>query len=169
MPHASAALVNHLRDLVAPPATLPDAQLLERFRARGEEAAFAHLVRRHGAMVLGVCRRVLREEQDAEDAFQATFLVLARRAAAIRKGGSVGSWLHGVARRVAARARAEAARRAAHERRRPAPPRANGADEIVWRELRTVLDEELARLPEKYRAPVVLCYLEGRTQDEAAA
>jgi RNA polymerase sigma factor (sigma-70 family) len=164
MSHAPAVLLHHLRGLSG----IADAQLLERFLAGGEEAAFAQLVRRHGAMVLGVCRRLLRGEQDAEDAFQATFLVLARRAAAIRKGESVGSWLHGVARRVAARARTEAARRAAHERGCPAPAPADGSDETTWREVRAVLDEELARLPERYRAPLVQCYLEGRTQDEAA-
>jgi RNA polymerase sigma factor (sigma-70 family) len=168
MPAGSAALLSRLRALAAPPAATADSQLLERFLARGEEAAFAQLVRRHGAMVLGVCRRLLRQEQDAEDAFQATFLVLARRAAAIRKAGSLGSWLHGVARRVAARARADAARRSAHEACRPAGSPADNADEITWREVRAVLDEELARLPERYRAPLVQCYLEGQTQDEAA-
>jgi RNA polymerase sigma factor (sigma-70 family) len=164
----SAALLSRLRALAAPPTVTADSQLLERFLTRGEEAAFAQLVRRHGAMVLGVCRRLLRQEQDVEDAFQATFLVLARRAGAIRKAGSLGSWLHGVARRVAARARADAARRAAHEVCRPAEPRADNADEVTWREVRAVLDEELARLPERYRAPLVQCYLEGQTQDEAA-
>jgi RNA polymerase sigma factor (sigma-70 family) len=164
MSHAPAVLLHHLRGL----AGVADAQLLERFLAHGEEAAFAQLVRRHGAMVLGVCRRLLRQEQDVEDAFQATFLVLARRAAAIRKAGSLGSWLHGVARRVAARARADAARRAAHETRRPTHPPADNTDEITWREAHAILDEELARLPERYRAPLVQCYLEGQTQDEAA-
>jgi RNA polymerase sigma factor (sigma-70 family) len=168
MRHASAILLCHLRGLAAPPAAVADAQLLERFAIRREEAAFAQLVCRHGPMVLGVCRRLLRCEQDVEDAFQATFLVLARRAAAIRKAGSVGSWLHGVARRVAAQARAEAACRATHERRCPAAAPADRADEITWRELRAVLDEELARLPEKYRGPLIQCYLEGQTQDEAA-
>jgi RNA polymerase sigma factor (sigma-70 family) len=164
MPQPQAVLLRHLQGGAA----VSDAQLLERYAVRGEEAAFAQLVRRHGAMVLGVCRRVLRQEQDAEDAFQATFLVLARRATAIRKGGSVGSWLHGVARRVAARAQRAAARRAGNERGYAAASRADCPDETTWRELRGVLDEELARLPEAYRAPLVQCYLEGQTQDEAA-
>jgi RNA polymerase sigma factor (sigma-70 family) len=164
MSQPQAALLLHLRGTAA----VTDAQLLERFAVRGEEAAFAQLVRRHGAMVFGVCRRLLRQEQDAEDAFQATFLILARRAAAIRKGGSVGSWLHGVARRVAAQARRSAAARAARERSLAAATRADCPDETTWRELRGVLDEELARLPEAYRAPLVQCYLEGQTQDEAA-
>ncbi len=168
MPPGSASLLSHIRTLVAPPDMAADAQLLERFIARGEEAAFAQLVRRHGAMVLGVCRRLLRQEQDVEDAFQATFLVLAQRATTIRKSGSLGSWLHGVARRVAVRASADAARRVAHERCHAAAVPADCFDDITWREVRDVLDEELARLPQKYRAPLVQCYLEGQTQDEAA-
>jgi RNA polymerase sigma factor (sigma-70 family) len=119
-------------------------------------------------MVFGVCRRLLRQESDVEDAFQATFLVLARRAAAIRKTASLGSWLHGVAWRVAMRARADTARRAAREQSCPATPRADHSDEVSWAEVRAILDEELARLPDRYRAPLVQCYLEGQTQDEAA-
>src|SRR5262249_54354144 len=136
--------------------------------ARRDEAAFAELVRRYGPTVLSVCRSVLRHEQDAQDAFQATFLVLARRAASIRKQASVGSWLHGVARRLALRPRVAAARRGVHERQAAARPAAAPMDDLTWRELRRVLHEELGRLPEKQRVPLLLCYLEGKTQDEAA-
>jgi RNA polymerase sigma factor (sigma-70 family) len=169
MSHATAtALLRQVRGLVAAQAAdaAPDADLLERFRAAGDVTAFEALVRRHGPMVLRVCRRVLGDAHEAEDAFQATFLVLAQKAGAIHKGASVASWLHGVAYRVAGKARARAARA------RPpcAGPAAQGdaADEVSWREVRSVLDAELGRLPEECRAPLVLCYLEGLTQDEAA-
>jgi RNA polymerase sigma factor (sigma-70 family) len=145
---------------------LPDQELLHRFVTRQDEAAFAALVRRHGPMVYNVCRRVVRHAHDAEDAFQAVFLVFARKARSIRRRESVGGWLHGVAYRVASKARAEAVRRGALPTREAAIA-SDPADDVTWRELRTVLDEELGRLPERYRAPLVLCYLEGRTQDEA--
>jgi RNA polymerase sigma factor (sigma-70 family) len=147
---------------------LSDSELLERFRAGREEAAFAVLVQRHGPMVLGVCRRLLDDAGLAEDAFQATFLVLVRRAGSIRKQASVASWLYGVARRVAARARAQAARRRIREREIGDMPAAEPRDDRSWSELRAVLDEELGRLPEKCRTAVVLCYLEGKTQEQAA-
>ncbi len=144
-----------------------DAALLERFTDERDETAFTALVRRHGPMVLSVCRRVLRHEADAEDAWQATFLVLARRAASIRKRGSLGSWLHGTAYRIAAHLRQELARR--HVREQPAAEvPETSASEVSWREVQEILDEELGRLPEKYRLPIVLCYLEGKTRDEAA-
>ena len=150
---------------------LGEDQLLERFAERGDEAAFAALIARHGPMVWGVCRRVLRDERDVEDAFQATFLVLVRRAKAIRDGVLVGHWLYGVARRVAVRARANAARRFVHETEagdvaEPAAPA--DVDAAEWAEMRAAIDEELARLPGSLRAPVVLCYLDGLTHDEAA-
>jgi RNA polymerase sigma factor (sigma-70 family) len=146
----------------------PDDDLLRRFCARGEEEAFATLLGRHGSMVYGVCRRALRQPQDAEDAFQATFLVLARRAGSIRKRGSLASWLFGVAHRIATQARHREARRRHREQRAASPPQAESAALPADRELRAVLDQELSRLPEKYRAPMVLHYLEGRTKEEAA-
>lgn len=142
--------------------------MLERFAAQGEEAAFRALVDRHAPLVLGVCRRVLGDEHEAEDACQATFLVLARQAGTIRKHSSVASWLYGVALRVSAKARAHAARRKISAQPSENIPAAPNMD-LAVRELRTVLDEELNRLPEKYRTPLVLCYLEGKTKDEAAA
>jgi RNA polymerase sigma factor (sigma-70 family) len=143
-----------------------DQQLLQRFLAMREEAAFATLVERHGPMVLGVCRSVLRHAHDAEDACQATFLVLARKACSIRKPTSLAHWLHGVAYRLAIRAKADRSRvydRRANDRSQPNP-----MDELTGRELREILHEELARLPESYRLPLILCYLESQTQDEAA-
>jgi RNA polymerase sigma factor (sigma-70 family) len=143
-----------------------DRELLARVVTGLDDAAFAELVRRHGPLVWGVCRRVLRHEQDAEDAFQATFVVLARKAGTIRAGSSLASWLYGVAHRVALRARTDAARRRRHEC--AAAVAAGATSELRWDDVRAVLDEELARLPEHYRAPLLSCYLEGMTQDEAA-
>jgi RNA polymerase sigma factor (sigma-70 family) len=145
-----------------------DGELLRAFVARREEAAFAELVRRHGPMVLGVCRRVLRHEQDAEDAFQAPFLVLARRAGSVVPGERVGSWLHGVARRTALAARGAITRRRGREKQAHALPEPPVEPEGPWRELWPLLDAELARLPEKYRLPLLLCDLEGRTRREVA-
>jgi RNA polymerase sigma factor (sigma-70 family) len=170
---AQAPLANalrHLRRVIGPGdrEDQSDGELLGRFADRGEEAAFAALVQRHGPMVLGVCRRVLENEADAEDAFQATFLVLARRAGSVRKRESVASWLYGVAVHVARRARTAAARRRAHERQVAGVQRQDPLAAVVWRDVRPVLDEELGRLAEKYRAPLVLCYFEGKTHEEAA-
>jgi RNA polymerase sigma factor (sigma-70 family) len=147
---------------------LSDAQLLERFAAGREEAAFAALLERHGRLVWGVCRHLLRHEQDAEDAFQATFLVLVRRAASVRNRESVGSFLYGVARRVAAKAHRSARKRRDRERRAAARPPASVPADLAWRELQAILDEEVGRLPQKYRAPFVLCCLEGKPREEAA-
>jgi RNA polymerase sigma factor (sigma-70 family) len=168
---------------------LSDAILLERFVRRREEAAFTALVRRHAPVVEGTCRRVLRDEHDIEDVLQATFLVLARKASRIEWRESVASWLCAVAHRLSLGARAEASR---HRRREtsitsltrnqtnsPDEVEGNGPPErwhatdnplvdVERRELRRMLDDELLRLPEKYRAPVVLCYVEGRTHEEAA-
>jgi RNA polymerase sigma factor (sigma-70 family) len=160
-------LLRRVRVLLDTQRAAPDEQLLARF-LDGDEEAFATLVRRHGALVHATCRRVLNHEEDCEDVFQATFLVLARQARSIRQREALGAWLYGVARRLALRARVATARRRRHEQQ--APPRAESgcADDLTWRDLRRVLDEELGRLPEKYQAPLVLCYLEGHTQDEAA-
>jgi RNA polymerase sigma factor (sigma-70 family) len=144
-----------------------DRQLVQRLLASRDEAAFEALVRRHGTMVYRVCWRILHQSQDAEDAFQATFLLLARKLVAIRKHESVASWLHGVARRAALKAKAEAARRRHHER-KAANVEVVPSTDLSWKELRTVLDAELEGLPEKWRLPLILCYLESRTQDEAA-
>src|SRR5262245_17671571 len=145
-----------------------DGRLLRRFLTHRDETAFAALLYRHGPMVLGVCRRVLGDSPDAEDAFQATFLVLATKAGSIQRMGSVGSWLHGVAARLARQVISSTARRRAHEREATAMPPSNAPDAVEWRDLRPVLDEELERLPQKYRAPLVLCYLEGKSHEEAA-
>jgi RNA polymerase sigma factor (sigma-70 family) len=147
---------------------LTDQELLCRFRTQRDEAAFHTLLRRHGSMVLDVCRNVLANEADAEDAFQATFLILAQKAGAIRNQASVGSWLHGVAYRTALKARAGSAKRKKHEARVPSQPSSGASDELTWREIQQVIHEELSKVAECYRAPLVLCYLEGKTQVEAA-
>ncbi len=163
-------ILQHIRNLVDAETTknLADSQLLQDFAARQEEAAFAALVRRHGALVWGVCQHFLHHEQDAEDAFQATFLVLARRAASIRKTQSVSSFLYGVAYRIALRVKQRARRRKARELQAAGGPIEKPRDDFAWRELQAMLDEEVARLPEKYRSPFVLCCLEGKSRDEAA-
>jgi RNA polymerase sigma factor (sigma-70 family) len=151
---------------------LRDAELLESFaRGRDEraEAAFAALVERHGKMVLGVCQRVLLNRESAEDAFQATFLVLARKAASIARGEQLANWLYGVALRAALDARSRIARQKACEKRYRSMVPAEMPDPCVSGELRAALDEELARLPERYRAAIVLCELEGLSRREAAA
>ena len=153
---------------------LSDQELLERYAARGDEEAFALLVQRHGRMVWGVCRRFLRQE-DAEDAFQAVFVVLARKAAAILNVEAVGSWLYGVAYRTAMSARHHAGRRQDHERaaseqaqRAGRPPQAEPWGEAACREVQRLLDEEVQHLGANYRAPFVLCCLEGMSKTEAA-
>ncbi len=166
---ASSPILELIRRAVGDQRTreLPDPDLLQRFHAQHDQAAFHALLLRHGPMVLDVCRGVLGNEADAEDAFQATFLILARKAGSIRKGASLGSWLHGVAYRTALKARAQSAARQQHEARVP-PRQASEPEDLSWRELRQVLHEELSGLPERYRAPLVLCYLEGATQEAAA-
>jgi RNA polymerase sigma factor (sigma-70 family) len=147
---------------------LPDEQLLKRFVAKGDEAAFEAILLRHGPMVLGVCRRVLGELAAAEDAFQATFLVLVRKARSLRRGALLATWLYGVAYRTALRARVEAAKRKARERRAAAREPADPLGDISVRELLAALDEELQRLSFRHRAPLIACYLEGKTRDAAA-
>jgi RNA polymerase sigma factor (sigma-70 family) len=148
--------------------SLTDGQLLEHFVRHREEGAFTALVRWHGPMVWGVCLRVLRDHHHAEDAFQATFLVLVRRAASIWPREAVGNWLYGVAYQTALKARATAARRQARERQVTVMPEPEAPDRDLWHDLRPLLDRELSRLPAKYRIPLVLCDLEGRPRKEVA-
>jgi RNA polymerase sigma factor (sigma-70 family) len=168
------SILGHLRGLAGtPPADGPsDEYLLERFVSSQDEVAFAALLERHGPAVLGVCRRLLANRADADDAFQATFLVLVSRPRAIRRRGSVGSWLYGVAYRIAHRARQRDGRRrhlGLPDAELPDLAGEEPAAVLARRELRAAVDEELLRLPQKYQAPVVLCYLQGRTNTEAAA
>jgi RNA polymerase sigma factor (sigma-70 family) len=166
---ATPSILRYLRTLSVKVALkdMADVALLERFAAERDEAAFAVLVRRHGGMVLQVCHGLLSNHADADDAFQATFLALACQARSIRSHGSLGSWLYGVAYRTALKARAANATRQHHEAQARAAARAEVMDELTWREAQGIIHQELARLPEKYRAPLVLCYLEGKRQDEA--
>jgi RNA polymerase sigma factor (sigma-70 family) len=170
MPTVLSGLVRRLTtELACDGEALTDATLLERFLDRHDEDAFALLVRRHGPMVLGVCRRLLQDSHDAEDAFQATFLVAVRKAASVRPRALFGNWLYGVAYRTALEARARIARRRSKERQVDTMPQApQVAPENDWEPLRQLLDQELSRLPEKYRVPVVLCELEGRSRRDVA-
>jgi RNA polymerase sigma factor (sigma-70 family) len=170
-------LLKHIRELATaggtavtavPPVPFSDKELLDRFARERDEVAFTAVLHRHGPMVLRVCRRVLRNSHDAEDAFQATFLLLARKASAKGWHDSVANWLYQTAYHLALKARAAATRRSAHEARAGSKTRRDPLDDLTGRELQAVLDEELTRLPEKYRVPLVLCYLEGTTRDEAA-
>jgi RNA polymerase sigma factor (sigma-70 family) len=163
-------LMRHIKELAAGRAGrhTTDRQLLDDFVSRRDDGAFAGLVECHGPMVLGVCRRVLRHEQDAEDAFQATFLVLARHAESIRRREALASWLYGVAYRTALKAKRDATRRRIHEARLRdrTPPAAPGQ---TWDDVQAVLDEEIQRLPESLRTAFVLCVLDGKTVPAAAA
>lgn len=160
------------RQRSSPTRVITDAQLLKRFCQDQDEVAFELLMRRHSPMVRGVCRRILRHTQDAEDAFQAAFLVLARKAASISKCESIGGWLYMVAFRIALRAKARKTRRGQVEK--PLDDHladdksADPADSTARSELRNLLDIELSRIPEKYRTAFLLCQVEGKTCGEAA-
>jgi RNA polymerase sigma factor (sigma-70 family) len=145
-----------------------DGQLLSRFIECRDEAAFAALVYRHGRMVMGVCRRLIHNHQDSEDAFQVVFLVLCRKASSIRPREMVANWLHGVAHQTALQARRTAARRCGRERQVTELPEPATTEQDLCRELQPLLDKELSRLSDKYRAAIVLCDLEGKTRKEAA-
>ncbi len=166
--------VRHLRNVVGRQVVLAkdDADLIDRFVTQRDEAAFELLVWRHERMVRCVCRRVLDQDQDVDDACQATFLTLACKAGTIGRRQALGGWLCRVAYRIALRARADAMRRGRHEKEagghRAAQTLAEPAHEESRRDLRRVVEEEVSRLPEKYRTPVLLCYLEGKTNEEAA-
>src|SRR6516164_8636398 len=170
MSRAAVPLLRHLRSMLDAPAlaTRTDRELLDAFASRRDEDAFAGLVERHGPMVLRVCRHVLRHEQDAEDAFQATFLVLARHYGSIQKCEALASWLYGVAYRTALKAKRGAARRRNHEARlrERTPPTAPSP---TWDDVQAVLDEETQRLPESFRSAFVACVLDGQTVPAAAA
>ena len=147
-----------------------DGDLLERFRRGRDDAAFGSLVSRHGPMVLGVCRRVLGDPHAAEDAFQATFLVLAKRAGAVRPPGILGAWLHGVAYRTALKARGREYRRRVVERHYlDEQPRASDVPQLPDTDLGRVIDQQVNALPEKYRSPLLLCAVQGLGKAEAAA
>jgi RNA polymerase sigma factor (sigma-70 family) len=173
------SMLRHVRSLVVSSSIddLSDGQLVERFAARRDAGAFEALVRRHGPLVLSVCRRVLGTGPDQEDVFQATFLVLARKAGSIRKQTAVASWLYGVAWRLARHLQAQLAQRHQHKHSEDflehlaetRPMQVDPTTRASWRELATLLDEELQRLPDKYRAALVLCHLEGLSVTEAAA
>jgi RNA polymerase sigma factor (sigma-70 family) len=169
MAHAAFdTLLRYLRRLHNAAAETSDGDLLRHYVVNRDEAAFAALLRRHAPMVWGVCRRLLDNEQDAEDAFQAVFLVLLRKAASLRVGNSLANWLHAVTWRIARKARVTIRRQRLREAQAEAPAPSDPFAAVERRDLRALLDEELDRLPEKYRAPLVLCYLEGMSYTEAA-
>jgi RNA polymerase sigma factor (sigma-70 family) len=163
-------VIAHLRRavLLRDGAGLTDGQLLEDYIRRHEEAALAALVHRHGPMVWGVCRRVLHNYHDAEDAFQATFLVLVRKAASVVPREMVANWLYGVAHQTALKARATTTKRRARERQVTQMPEPAVTEQDIWHDLQRMLDQELGCLPDKYRVAIVLCDLEGKTRKEAA-
>jgi RNA polymerase sigma factor (sigma-70 family) len=164
------AVLQHLRNLEAieAAASLSDGQLLRRFVADQDEAAFNVLLHRHGPLVWSVCHRVLGCRHNAEDVFQATFLTLARKAASIRKHASIAAWLYGVAYRLARQLRARDGRRPVPQAKSADDPTQDPVQRVSVQELQTIVDEELHRLRECYRLPLVLCFLEGKTRDEAA-
>jgi RNA polymerase sigma factor (sigma-70 family) len=170
MPTQVNEVVCHLRRIILPKGefALTDGELLGRFIEHRDEAAVTALVRRHGPMVWGVCRRILRNHHDAEDAFQATFLVLVRKAGSVRQRELVGNWLYGVAHQTAMKARATTGKRRRREMQVMALPEVQAPEQDSAHELEPFLDQELSRLPDKYRVAIVLCDLEGKTRKEAA-
>jgi RNA polymerase sigma factor (sigma-70 family) len=162
------------RSATAELAAMTDEELLARFFQRKEDAAFVALVERHGPLVYRVCRRVLRDTNDADDAFQATFMVLVRKGATLKQPGRLAAWLYGVANRTARKIKVRAAVRSRFEREgRQMPnksdvPSKSKVDDLTLNEVRTIVDEEIGKLPEKYALPLTLCYLEGQTNAEAA-
>jgi len=146
-----------------------DTDLLARFFQDNVDAAFAAIVERHGPLVYGVCRRILADPNDAEDAFQATFLVLVRKGGTLRDPARLSSWLYGVAHRTARKLRAKAMLRTKSERQASQMPTKSDHHDMTYDELQAVLDEEISQLPEKYALPLILCYLEGKTNAQAAA
>src|SRR6516162_1454542 len=163
-------ILNYLRRVLGTEAVggVTDAELLRRFVNGRDEAAFELLLWRHAGMVLHVCRQILHDHQTVEDAFQATFLIFVRKANAISRRESLGGWLYRVAYRIALKARAQAKKLAATDaelHRIEAPAEAEDGE---LRELRRLICEEVNRLPPKYRAPVIACYFEAKTHEEAA-
>jgi RNA polymerase sigma factor (sigma-70 family) len=167
-PRTATALEEIFRTAGGAVASTTDRELLRRFADAGDQAAFATLFRRHSGMVFGACRRALSNSHDAEDACQATFLVLARKARSGHWQPSLANWLYSTARRVARNARVVAERRTRREGRAAVPEAVEPVDQMSARELLAALDEELDRLPPRYREPLVLCYLQGLSRDEAA-
>jgi len=163
-------VIRHLRRAVLrqDAAGRTDGQLLASFIEQKDEVAFEALVRRHGPMVFGVCRRVVGNHHDAEDAFQATFLVLARKASSVRPRERVANWLHGVALRTAMKAKTMTTKRRGREKQLTEMPEPEAAQQGRWRDLQPLLDQELNGLPENYRLPILICDLEGKTIKEAA-
>jgi len=163
------AVVRHLHQINPSAAdSRDDRALINAFVARNDQTAFAVLVRRHGSLVLNVCRRVLRHEQDAEDAFQATFLILARKAATLRSGAAVASFLYTVAYHIALKIRRQTIRRIEREAKVRAHAVGSTTNDVSWFEVQTLVEEEIQRLPDKYRMPFVLCQMQGLSRAEAA-
>lgn len=166
---AFAPVVRYVHRIAAVRAShLTDSDLLNRFTDRHDEEAFAMLVHRHGRLVLGVCQRIVRDWHAAEDCFQAVFLVLATKAESLRPTESLGPWLHSVAYRVASKSRSQALTRRRHEQNAVTQEARHSVDELIWRDLRPMLDDAVALLHDKYRIPFILCYLQGRTVSDIA-
>src|SRR5579871_1106294 len=161
-------ILRQLHRLTSRPEDVSDHELLRRFLGRQDEEAFAQLMGRHRPMVQSAALRVLGNWHDSEDVAQATFLVLARKAGSLRGKDSVACWLYRVAYYLALKVRAASARRQTQERQTVAKATPDGLEEIRLSEAQSLLDEELTKLPERYRAPLLLCCLEARTRDEAA-